>query len=281
MHLADALDAEHLEPGHLASSAALEHDGSASAAALGRRAHDRRGHDAAHALGLDGAGEVAVGLVDHERAGDVARRGGRRRRPTPRGRARASIRSAGPFSAAPATIGETATTSSRRPATASRTPRHGEDRADRHDRVRRARSRSSSRVAERVEHARSRAGARSTPSKRTPLHGDAVLAADEVLLEPDLALAGDGHACLDPVVGHRAARAAPSPHAAAISAVTVRERRALGAGAGCGRGGWRGRGRRGGTTSRRARASGRTSRSAGARPSPATSRRRGPSPSRG
>ena len=46
------------------------------------------GDDAAHALGLDRAGQVGVGLVDRRAWPPAARRAGRRRRPMARGRAR-------------------------------------------------------------------------------------------------------------------------------------------------------------------------------------------------
>ena len=75
-----------------------------------RGAHDRRGDDAAHALGLDRGGQVGVGLVDHEGAGERRVEPGHADDRSPRGRARRSRRSAGPLSAAPATIGDTATT---------------------------------------------------------------------------------------------------------------------------------------------------------------------------
>ena len=79
-----------------------------------------------------------VGLVDDQ--GARPRSAYRRATPTTDGSVPSSAisRSAGPFSAAPATIGETATTSLASAPRASRMPGHGEDRADGDDRVRRA-----------------------------------------------------------------------------------------------------------------------------------------------
>ena len=132
----DAVDAEDLEAAHRVIACERRTASStrwASAAAVGRAGHDRGGHDAAHALGLDRGGERGVGLVDDERGRRAARRGGPRRRPTTRGRARSSIRSAGPLSAAPATMGDTATTSVAAGLDRVAHAGHGEHGADRHD----------------------------------------------------------------------------------------------------------------------------------------------------
>ena len=58
------------------------------------------------------------------------------------------------------------------------------------------------RAAERFEHTRSRTSPIDAVESDA-LHGHAVPSPDEVLLEPDLTLAGDDHACLDPVIAHR------------------------------------------------------------------------------
>ena len=63
-------------------------------------AHDRVRHHAAHARGLDVLDQPLVGVVDDQRAGRSARTAGRRRRPTASSPSSASMRSAGPLSAA-------------------------------------------------------------------------------------------------------------------------------------------------------------------------------------
>ena len=83
--------------------------------------HDGRGHDAAHAFGLDRLGQRGVGLVDDQRAHPWAYQ---RATPTTDDSypSSASMRSAGPLRAAPATIGDTATICPRRAASASLIP---------------------------------------------------------------------------------------------------------------------------------------------------------------
>ena len=76
---------------------------------------------------LDGRGEVRIDGVEHECRRDVARTAARRPGRSTRGRARSSIRSAGPLSALPPMIPLTAMTGtprSRAPASASRDPGH-------------------------------------------------------------------------------------------------------------------------------------------------------------
>ena len=73
---------------------------------------------------------------------------------------------------------------------------HGEHRADRHDRVRRG-DHDDVGAGDGVEHARARAGRRRRPSKRTADDRHVVVALHEVLLEADLdgrrrAVVGDG-----------------------------------------------------------------------------------------
>ena len=115
-HLGDALDREDLE-----AASRQHHLGRGAAASAGPRmivgATTQRMPSASTAAARS-ASASSITSVRHERSvepgdADHAR---------PRGRARASSRSAGPFSAAPAMIGDTATTSARRAATASRTP---------------------------------------------------------------------------------------------------------------------------------------------------------------
>ena len=90
--------------------------------ARGRVGHDRVRHPRPQPELLDATGRRSV-LDDRSRARRrAAGRGRRRRRPTSRGRARSSIAAAGPRRAWPATIGLTATTRSRRAATAARIP---------------------------------------------------------------------------------------------------------------------------------------------------------------
>ena len=120
----------------------------------------------------------------------------------------ASIRSAGPFRAAPPTIGDTATTDSRRSASSSSTPRNarigpidtiGFDGA--------ITTTSAVSIA-------ARAGADSVASSwsnRTGPDLDVVAQPDEVVLEADLAVAGDGHHRAQPIVGHRQQRDAETP----------------------------------------------------------------------
>ena len=164
-------------------------------------------------------------------------------------------RSAGPFSAAPATMGETATTRARRAGSASRTPGTASSGPmettgfDGHTTIVSASS-------ERLHDPRRRAGRRGALEAHAA-HRHVVAQADEVVLEADLgpgraqgARLGQRDAGAQRVVGHRQqahrdaaplARAPPSPRSAA-------RRRAAGR---CGRGAWPGRGRPAGTSPRR------------------------------
>ena len=98
-------------------------------------------------------------------------------------------------------IGETATTCSRRRRDRVTHAGHSKDRTDRHDRVR-WRDHDRHGRCHRVEDAGR--GLRSIDAVQADgLDSHAVLAADEVLLEPDLSLARDDDSCLHPVVAHR------------------------------------------------------------------------------
>ena len=112
-----------------------------------------------------------------------------------------SSRSAGPLSAAPAMIGDTATPSARR--AIDRVPharaRPARDRSTRSGST--ARSPRGAASPMRLEHARRRARAASAPSKRTAVDRHVVVALHEVLLEADLPLAGHRDPGLQPVVG--------------------------------------------------------------------------------
>ena len=110
------------------------------------------------------------------------------------------MRSAGPFSAAPPTMGDTATTLSRRRHEGRSDAGHRHDRADRDDRVRRGDDHDVGRL-QGGEDTGSRAGLLHAREPH-PRDGDVVVAADEVLLEADLAFAFDHDPGLDPVVAH-------------------------------------------------------------------------------
>ena len=119
-----------------------------------------------------------------------------------------SIRSAGPFRAAPATIGETATTSGRRLRRRVLHARHREHRPDGDHRVG-GTDHDRSRVLERVQHARRGTGGRGALEAHAS-HGHVVREPDEVVLEADLRACGAEGARLrqrdagaQGVVGHR------------------------------------------------------------------------------
>ena len=182
----------------------------------------------------------------------------------------ASSRSAGPLRAAPATMGETATTSApagrQRVGDARARPGAGRSRRSgwtgRPPRPRRRRWRRAP---------RGRAGAARRPSKRTDSTATACRRPTKYSWNDDLGAVDERHPGAHGVVGHGQRAGPPTPRAAVISAVTSRQRGALGTAAGCGRGGWRGRGRRGGTRSRRRGARGcpSTAQVSPARPQPA------------
>ena len=217
--------------------------------------HDRGGDDAADAAGLDGGGRARR----RPRRPPGCRRSPRRARATPTTvgswPSSASSRSAGPFSAAPATMGETATTSARggrrarrrRPGTASSGPietigldGHTTTTSALGDGARAPRGRARAPRPPRSGPTRRRrrgGGRRSTPGTRPR------------------ARRRSGQPGAHGVVGHRDE---PDRHAEGRGELggDLRQRGALARGAGCGRGGWRGRGRRGGTRSRRRAARG-------------------------
>ena len=93
--LGHALDGEDLESRHRSTAALSTVTRAERRRDLGA-AHDGRGHDAPHALGLDVGRQGGVGLVDHQRRRPRRRRAGPRRPPTPRGRARAASGRPGP-----------------------------------------------------------------------------------------------------------------------------------------------------------------------------------------
>ena len=204
-----------------------------------RRRHHRRHDHGAHPRRLDGGRELGVDRVDHERAAIGAYS---RATPTTDGSwpSSASMRSAGPLRAAPPTIGDTATTCSRR---------RGEELVDagqgadgpidtigfdgatttrRAARARRAPRRVGPAPAPREAHrrapARRGAAARSSPGT-TPPRRDA------------------SSMIVARRVGHRQQPHA-EPHAARISSATRSAAHPRPAGR-CGRGGWPGPGRRG------------------------------------
>ena len=167
-------------------------------------------------------GRCGVGFVDDEGRRRCPRRAGRRRRRDASWPSSRSMRSAGPLSAAPATIGETATTcvAARRAPPRARRARRAPGRSRRAGSTARSPPWSASAIA--VEHARCRACAPSAPSKRSDVTGDRVLPADEVLLERrsrPRPPRSPSSAARSSVAGTHAQVRGPS--AAAISAVTV------------------------------------------------------------
>ena len=148
-------------------------------------AHHRVGDDGVDAGGLDLGGAVARRPRRSRACRRTRRTRGRRRRTTPRCRAGAMSRSAGPFTGAPPTIGLTATTRSRRATQRVADAGDREDRADRDHRVRRADRRSCRPcAARRARRAPGRAA--SAPSKRTRHDRRLGALADEPLLHREL-----------------------------------------------------------------------------------------------
>ncbi len=199
---------------------------------IGRGPHDRLGHDAAHARGLHRAApsaRSASSITSVATNGSYSRATPTTDASWPSSRSR---RSAGPLSAAPAMMGETATARSRRRSTASRIAGNGQHRPDRHDRIarrdddrcRRTRSRPSRpardaprrrRRTARPTRPRRVAGERSTPGSPTstpPSSGSVTKVRSRSLVA--------GSSC------------SSSPHAWVISAVTVAEVGSLGQPAG-------------------------------------------------
>ena len=185
--------------------------------------------------------QVRVDRVDDERAGD---RRVEPATPTTDGSwpSSASSRSAGPFSAAPPTIGDTATTDSRRAASSVVDAGEGADRPDRHDRVGRCDDDDLGR--RRARRCTSLVGRRSGGLDADGLDGNGVAQAHEVVLERDRLAAGQhdrGGRLARPSSAAAGRRHPRRPDLVGHLRRTARPRR----GERCGRGGWRGRGRRG------------------------------------
>ena len=216
---------------------------SASACASAGAAHDRGGHHAPDALGLDGAGVVGVGLVDHERghqrsveAGDADHRGlVAQLAQQPVGRA--LERGAGDDRRHRDAVGAAGRPPRRaRPGTAS-TGSIDTSGFDGAITTRRA-------PVERLEDARRRACVASAPSKRTDSTATSWCRCTKYSWNPISPSPGDRDPGLQPVVGDRE-QAQPEPPRAGRSRRSPRRASRPPAGGRCGTGGWRGRGRRG------------------------------------
>ena len=138
------------------------------------------------ALASIAGASAGVGGVDHERARDAPVDAGPRRRRAGSWPSEPSIAAAGPRSAAPATIGLTATRRSRARGERVADAGHGQDRLDRDQRVGRG-DHDGLGAGDRLEHAGRRPG-RLGALEAQPEHGVGVAAADVVRLEVELAV---------------------------------------------------------------------------------------------
>ena len=211
-HLGDALDREHLEPRHAVSTTSARAAASAGPRMIVGTTTQRIPRPPRRPRAPASASSIT--RVARERRVEP----GDARRPTTRGRARGAA-------------GRPAPSARRRRRWGTRRRRRRDGRRPRRGRPARpapgrsTRSGSTGAItttvasAERVEHARA-PGGRRRPPRTAPRDGHVVVATHEVLLEADLALVGHGdHAC-GSGSSVPAAAGSPSPHAAAISAVT-------------------------------------------------------------